>query len=63
MAFDLKCKSCYERHIILFDRDDYYAWKRGSKTIQDAFPYLSDGERELMLSGICSDCFDSMFGE
>lgn len=26
--------------------------------IQELFPYLSDGERELLITGICSECFD-----
>lgn len=29
--------------------------------IQDAFPYLSAGHRERLLSGLCSNCYDKMF--
>ena len=29
--------------------------------IQDAFPYLSADEREMLISGICPKCWDMMF--
>jgi hypothetical protein len=29
--------------------------------VQDAFPELKEGERELFISGVCNDCFDGMF--
>jgi len=25
-------------------------------------PYLSDNEREVLISGVCGTCFDDMFG-
>ena len=39
---------------------DYYAWQNGEHA-QDAFPYLSASERELLISGICPSCWDNMF--
>lgn len=41
---------------------DLAAWKRGT-LIQDAMPYLSDGEREILISKTCGECWDAMFGE
>ena len=40
---------------------DVVDWK-GGKYIQDAMPYLSADERELLISGTCGTCFDKMFG-
>lgn len=37
-------------------------WKEGM-VIQKAFPELSPGDRELLKSGVCNECFDSMFKE
>jgi hypothetical protein len=37
-------------------------WLSGSLPIQDAMPYLTDGERELFLSYTCNDCFNNLFG-
>ncbi len=41
--------------------EDYKAWENG-KVIQDAMPYLTPGEREVLISGTCGSCFDKMFG-
>jgi hypothetical protein len=40
---------------------DLKRWE-GGELIQDAMPYLSAGERELLISGICETCFDKIFG-
>jgi len=29
--------------------------------IQNAFPYLDSGQREILISGICGPCFDKIF--
>jgi len=40
----------------LYEQDDFelrlFAWRRGDKLIQDAFPELTDGAREFIKSGI-----------
>ena len=41
---------------------DLKRWEDG-ELIQDAMPYLSAGERELLISGVCGKCFDKMFEE
>ena len=58
--FHLECKKCrYMTHVQLKSKDlfDYHQ----GKYIQDAFPYISQATRGLMLDGICSKCLDSMF--
>jgi hypothetical protein len=42
--------------------DDYFAWKDG-KLIQEAFPYLSAGQRELLISNTCEKCWEKLFGD
>lgn len=39
---------------------DYHAWQNG-ELAQNAFPYLSANEREMLISGICPSCWDNMF--
>lgn len=34
---------------------------RSGEHIQDVFPNLSAGERELLISGVCGTCFDKLF--
>jgi len=40
---------------------DYLEWQRG-KHAQAAFPYLSGTEREQIISGLCPDCQEKLFG-
>ncbi|MCR8576445.1 hypothetical protein [Streptomyces sp. Isolate_219] len=42
--------------------EDFRAWQNG-KFVQDAFPYLTDDQRELLVSKTCGPCFDVMFGD
>ena len=53
-----RCKDQVEMKVV---QVDYEAWENG-KLIQDAMPYLSADEREVLISGICGPCFDKMFG-
>lgn len=43
--------------------DDYMAWQAGLGNIQDLLPYLTDSDREFILSGITTEEWDEMFGE
>lgn len=59
--YDIRCLHCDRIFRIQCDRGDLYAWMTGEKNIQNALPYLTAGERELLISGTCSECFDAMF--
>ena len=56
-----RCNICAANHVIFVKMHDYIEWKNGAGFIQDLMPYLSEGDRELLISGTCSQCFDSMF--
>lgn len=43
--------------------DDYIAWQAGVGGIHDMMPYLTDEDREFILSGITKDEWESAFGE
>ncbi len=43
--------------------EEYMAWQSGLGSIQDLMPYLSDADREFILSGITSEEWDEMFAE
>ena len=60
VTIKVKCKHCesiYKLRVYPEDIDKY----QSGELIQDAFPYLSSSERELIISGICPDCWDKMF--
>ena len=54
------CPFCGHFHEVEVNDMDYLDWKDG-ELIQNAFPYLSASERELLVSGICPTCWDKMF--
>ena len=55
-----RCRSCGKTKSLLVNPSDVSDWKQG-KYIQDAMPYLSAADRELLISGTCGDCFDKMY--
>lgn len=59
---DIVCPICGRYTSVVVDENDYLDWK-GGKLVQDAFWYLDANERELLISGICPHCWDSMFGD
>lgn len=55
-----KCIECGKEFTLEVNQNDYDDWKSG-KLAQMAFPYLKAGERELLISGLCEDCFNKLF--
>lgn len=55
------CRFCGESRIIKVRHEDFFAWKNGEKLVQDAMPYLTPAERELLISNTCPTCWDKMF--
>ena len=55
------CIRCAETQHITTKTEDLDSWENG-ELIQNAMPYLSDNEREILISGVCGTCFDNMFG-
>jgi len=54
------CISCFNNFPVVVNPLDIELWN-GGELIQDAFPYLTDSERELLISHVCENCFDKMF--
>ena len=51
------CPGCRIVTKLKVHQEDFAAWKAG-KLIQDAFPYLSDPEREALKTGYCPTCWN-----
>lgn len=58
---DFVCKICHKTVTVTVEAEDLDRWNRRETNIQDIFPYLSAGERELFLSRICPECYDDLF--
>lgn len=57
------CEICNEPHDVNVNQEDYTAWRKRVKLAQDAFPYLSADERELLISHTCPSCWSWMYGD
>lgn len=55
------CPFCGRANEIEVNEADYWDWQDG-ELVQNAFPYLSADEREMLISGICPTCWEKTFG-
>ena len=62
-VLEVPCKYCGIMYTILADREDVKKWLVGEGYIQDILAYLSAGERELLISGTCHNCWESFYGK
>jgi hypothetical protein len=58
----VECPSCNKVSEVIAPVDGFRRWQAG-EFIQDALPELSAEEREILISGICPECWDEMFPE
>ena len=56
-----RCPFCGRANERAVNEADYLDWQDGA-LVQNAFPYLSADEREMLISGICPTCWESTFG-
>lgn len=54
------CIKCNKKHTLTAKQHQWDSWKAG-ELVQNAFPNFTSSQRELLISGICGDCFDKMF--
>lgn len=55
------CRECGDCITMEVNKSDLDRWISGNALVQDAFPYLTADQREILISGICGKCFDKMF--
>lgn len=56
-----ECCVCKHPAVVEVPRSQYDAWRSGMLA-QDAFPDLSLGEREMLISGTHPECWKKLFG-
>ena len=61
VSVETSCPFCGSVTRLSLNWDDFTDWQDGTKLVQDAFPYLNADERELLMTGICSECWEKMF--
>ena len=59
---NVQCRVCENWESMEVESADYKNWQEG-RLIQDALPYLTTDQRELLISATCGTCWDDMFWE
>lgn len=54
------CTCCQKQFVIKAPQEGYNAWTKHEKKIQHAMPTVSADDRELLISGLCVDCFEEV---
>ena len=54
------CPHCGENNTIYVQKDKYYRWMNGD-LVQNCFADSPDKDREILITGICPKCWDSLF--
>ncbi len=60
MILNVQCVHCNTDYEIAVEKKDFDRWESG-ELIQDAMPYLTPGQRELLISNTCDACWDRLF--
>ena len=63
MHISKNCVECDKTVEFDIRAEDYDHWKEGGILIEDALWYISPDNREMLLSGICGDCWNKLFSE
>ena len=61
IVLELTCPFCGTTHFVEVKLEDLEAYETGALA-QNAFPYLTDTEREQIISRLCPMCQDEIFG-
>lgn len=58
---DCRCPFCGKINHVTLTESQWHRWNFG-ELIQNVAPELSPAERELLISGICNECWNKTFG-
>jgi predicted RNA-binding Zn-ribbon protein involved in translation (DUF1610 family) len=61
ISLEMVCPFCGQVHSVEVSETSYVMYKAG-ELAQNAFPYLSKVEREQIISHLCPDCQEVIFG-
>ena len=58
-----KCPMCGKISKVTCKEKDWFKYQTSDSHIQDIFPYLSASDREIIQTGICDECWNTMFDD
>ena len=56
-----RCPMCGKEFGIEMSDEQYEKYTKGTEFIQDIFPEFTPAQREVLITGICEDCWDKLF--
>lgn len=59
----IECPRCHKIVELPLKEAELLAWNSKETFVQDQFPQLTPGQREMLLSGICEKCWNEIFPE
>ncbi len=63
ITLEIACLRCHKPQHLIINESDLETFKSGKRLVQDIFPYLNAGERELLINRICPTCWGEMFSD
>lgn len=61
MTLEVDCRVCGKTVNVVIEQEDFKKFKNHEGAVQDIFPYLGADEREMLISGICPECWEKLF--
>ena len=58
---NVKCPQCGKISTLEMTKEQYEQYKSGDNYIQNIFPNWPPAIREMLITGICPDCWNKMF--
>lgn len=59
----IECPHCHKVIELPIKEEELLAWNPNEQFVQEAFPELTPGQREMLLSGLCEECWNEIFSE
>jgi hypothetical protein len=57
----IECPRCHKTIELPLKEAELLAWNPNETFVQDQFPQLTSGQREMLLSGLCEKCWNEIF--
>lgn len=59
---ECRCPICGKSYTVIVPHEGFIKWRNGCR-IQECMSSLSNEERESLMTGICGECWDRLYGE